>query len=177
MIVLADWQPVRQGLGWLGLAAVGAWIPPAWFAASALRKENVVSVVWRGRLPGWPTVIAGAVILLAIRAGWQGEWLVGALALGALGLTALAWRPGLRPGLTAASVGLAVGAGGCVDFGRNEVRGEWVAIALGFGLAAVLPVLARRWVGAGASGCGVVGLGAGRYPAAGNAGAGCDDAL
>jgi hypothetical protein len=51
--VLADWQPVGHGLGWLLLAAVGAWIPPAWFVASAVRKENVASAAWRERLPIW----------------------------------------------------------------------------------------------------------------------------
>ena len=149
---LADWQPVGQGLGWLLLAAVGAWIPPAWFVASAARKENVASVVWRERLPGWQTVIAGGVSLLALRAGLAGEWLVGALALGALGLTALAWRPGLRPALTAASVGLALGAVGCFDFGRNATAGEFAVSAGLFGVAALLPVLVRLTVGAGAEG-------------------------
>jgi hypothetical protein len=134
------------------LAAVGAWIPPAWFVASAVRRENVVSVVWRERLPGWQSVIAGGVSLLALRAGLAGDWLVGALAFGALGLTALAWRPGLRPALTAASVGLALGAVGCFDFGRNADVGELVVSAGLFGVAALLPVLVRLTVGASAEG-------------------------
>lgn len=150
--VLADWQPVGHGLGWLLWAAVGAWIPPAWFVASAVRKENVASVAWRERLPGWQTVIAGGVSVLALRAGLAGEWLVGALVLGALGLTALAWRPGLRPALTAASVGLALGAVGCFDFGRNATAGELAVSAGLFGVATLLPVLVRLTAGARAEG-------------------------
>ncbi len=147
-----DSQPEGQGLGWLLVAAIAAWISPAWYAASAARRETIASVIWRERIPGWQTVIAGGVSLLALRAGLKGEWLVGALALGALGLAALAWRPGLRPALTAASVGLALGAIGGFDFGRNAADWELAAAASVFVVAAVLPVSVRRWIGAGAAG-------------------------
>lgn len=150
--LLADWKPVGQGLGWLLAAGLGAWVAPAWLAGSAVRRETVVSPAWRAGLPGWQTAFAGVLTFLVLSAGYSGALRVGATALSALAVALLAWRPGLRPALTAASVGLAVGAVGCFDFGRNAMGGEWIAIALVFGLGAGLPVLARRWVGAGAAG-------------------------
>ena len=150
--VLAGWQPVGQGLGWLIAAGVGAWIVPAWLAGSSVRRETVVSPAWRNGLPGWQTAFAGVLTFLVLSAGFSGALRVGATAISALAVALLAWRPGLRSGLTAASVGLAAGAVGCFDFGRNVAGGEWIAIALVFGLGAGLPVLARRWVGAGAAG-------------------------
>lgn len=150
--LLADWKPVGQGLGWLLAAGLGAWVAPAWLAGSAVRRETVVSPAWRAGLPGWQTAFAGVLTFLVLSAGYSGALRVGATALSALAVALLAWRPGLRPALTAASAGLAVGAVGCFDFGRNAMGGEWIAIALVFGLGAGLPVLARRWVGAGAAG-------------------------
>jgi hypothetical protein len=150
--LLADWKPVGQGLGWLLAAGLGAWVAPAWLAGSSVRRETVVSPAWRAGLLGWQTAFAGVLTFLVLSAGFSGALRVGATAISALAVALLAWRPGLRSGLTAASVGFAAGAVGCFDFGRNVAGGEWIAIALVFGLGAGLPVLARRWVGAGAAG-------------------------
>ena len=146
---------LRSGVGldaaWLGVAALGAWIPAVWFTASATRRESMDQVSWREWTPALQTALATVVTLLALHNSLEGATRVGAVALVVLGIAALAWRPGLMPALTAASVVLGLGAVWVGDFGRNADSGEiFATVALAVVMAGA-PVLMRRFVGEGAA--------------------------
>ncbi len=141
---------VNPAAGWLGVAALGAWVPAVGFAASAARRESMAHVWWREWTPAVQTALATVVALMALGCTLDGATRVGAVALMGFAIAALAWRAGLVPALTAASVVLGWGAGWVMGFGRDANGAEILsAVALAVVLA-VLPVLARWWVGEGA---------------------------
>lgn len=138
---------VNPAAGWLGLAAVCAWVPAVWFAASAARRESMAHVWWREWTPALQTGLATMVTLIAQGCTLDGATRVGVVALASFVVAALAWRPGLSPALTAASVILSWGAVWVTGFGRDASAGEILSAVGLAAVLAVLPVLARRWVG------------------------------
>ncbi|MBC7368975.1 MAG: hypothetical protein H7343_19550, partial [Undibacterium sp.] len=115
---------VSPAAGWLGVAALGAWVPAVWFAASAPRRESMAHAGWREWTSAVQTALATVVTLIALASTLDGATRVGVVALAALGSAALAWRPGLAPALTGASVMLGWGVGWVSGFSRDASRAE-----------------------------------------------------
>ncbi len=108
---------VRLDDTWLLLAATGAWVLPViWHLSS--RRQELLATSGQRRFLGWLfTGLATWFSLQALRANFTGPALPVVVAVEALAVFVLAWRLGLRPAFTAASVLLLAGAG-------------WTALAL-----------------------------------------------
>lgn len=146
----ANWSTVDSGSGWLAVAALVSWMPTVMFAASRSRREGMLDAVWRELTPTAQTMLATLVTLIALQSGLAGiERVVGCAMVG-LAVAALAWCPGVRPALTAASVLLGMGIVGVAGFGRAAAPAEIGAAALLAAVTAMVPVFARLRVGEGA---------------------------
>jgi uncharacterized membrane protein (UPF0136 family) len=132
---------------WLGLAAVGAWVLPAWLVASAMRRESMADRGLRGSMPAIQAALATLLTLFALYDGAEDASRVALAAVSALAIAALAWRPGLTAALPAASAVLGAGLVWTLGLGRHGDSGAVLAAMLIAGVTATLPVLARRLVG------------------------------
>lgn len=102
---------VRVDDTWLLLAATGAWaLPVIWHLSS--RRQELLATPRQRRFLGWLlTGLATWFSLQALRANFTGPALPAVVAVEAFAVFVLAWRLGLRPAFTAASVMLLAGAG------------------------------------------------------------------
>lgn len=146
----ANWGAVSAGRGWLAWAVFLAWLPAGLLAAANARRERMLDPVWRELTPAVQTLLATLVTLIAMQVGLAGLERVLVIAPVGLAVAALAWRPGVRPALPAASALLGVGIIWAVAFGRDASRAEIGAATLLAVVTATVPVLAQRWVGEGA---------------------------
>jgi hypothetical protein len=148
----ANWGTVVDEKYWLALAALAAWMPAIIFAASPSRRETMIDVGWRELSPAVQTLLATLVTLIVLQGGMAGTARVVAGALVGLAVAALAWRPGLRAALPAASAFFGGGIVWAAGFGRDASGVEIGAATLLAAVTSVVPVLSRHWGDAGVAG-------------------------